>query len=112
MRTSGAARINEVLWPAIHGESRQAYPMLPELLELLADRAVSPDVSYVERGSWGFDSLEQLLAAARRLLYLQEGSAKDHELQRLIAERATERNGHWEVDWTPMQDGIVRWDRP
>ena len=112
MRTSGAARINEVLWPAIHGEPRQSYPMLPELLELLAARAVSPTVASVERGSWGYDSREQLLAAARRLLYLQEGSAKDHELKRLIAERASERDGQWEVDWTPMRDGVVSWECP
>lgn len=112
MRTSGAARINEVLWPEIHGEPRQPYPMLPELLRLLAARGVTPEVSLVERGPWGYESREQLLAAGRRLLGLRPGSTKDRALERLVVERATERAGQWDVDWTPMRDGIVAWDAP
>ena len=40
------------------------------------------------------------------------GSAKDRRLRALIDERAVERAGAWEVDWTPMQDGIVSWTVP
>jgi SAM-dependent methyltransferase len=112
MRASGATRMGEVLWPLVHGEPRQSYPMLGELLQLLEARDVSPTVTYVDRGSWGYDSRQQLLAAARRLLYLADGSAKDRELERVVAERASERDGQWELDWTPMQDGIVTWDVP
>ncbi|MEX1336348.1 MAG: methyltransferase domain-containing protein [Candidatus Limnocylindrales bacterium] len=112
MRTSGAARIDEVLWPHIHGEARRAYPMLPELRELLAARGVEPEVSLIERGSWGYDSREQLLAAARTLLHLRHGSAKDRRLEQLVAERATERDGSWAIAWTPMQDGVVSWEVP
>ena len=112
MRSSGAARINEVLWPLVHGEPRQSYPMLPELLELLAARGAEPKVTLVDRGSWGYDSREQLLAAGRRLLYLRPGSAKERLLERLVAERATERDGSWDLDWRPMQDGVVTWQAP
>ncbi len=112
MRTSGASRANELLWPEIHGEPRQTYPMLPEFLELLAARGVSPTVAHVDRGSWGYESREQMLAALRRLLYLRPGSAKDQLLARLIAQRATEHDGGWEIDRTPIQDGVVTWDVP
>jgi SAM-dependent methyltransferase len=110
MRTSGAARINEVLWPEIHAEPRQPYPMLSELLQLLEARGIRPAVTYVGRGTWAYDARDQLLAAARRLLYLRPGSAKDRALERLVLDRATERQGKWEVDWTPMQDGVVTWE--
>lgn len=109
MRTSGAARLNAVLFPEIHGEPRQAYPMLPELVDLLAARAVEAEVTLVDRGAWGFGSPEQVLEAARRLLYLRPGSEKDQRLLRLVAERATERDGRWDIDWSSMQDGVVTW---
>jgi hypothetical protein len=112
MRTSGATRMGEVLWPLVHGEPRQSHPMLGALLQLLEARDVSPTVTYVDRGSWGYDSREQLLTAARRLLRVSDGSAKDRELERVVSERASERDGQWELDWTPMQDGIVTWDVP
>ena len=110
MRTGGASRINAVLFPDIHGEPRSAYPMLPELIELLAARDTEAEVTLVERGAWGFASQEQLLEAGRRSLYLRTGSARDRRLQRLVVERATERDGRWDIDWTPMQDGVVTWE--
>ena len=38
-----------------------------------------------------------LLEAARRSLYLRTGSAKDRRLERVVAERATERDGRWDI---------------
>jgi SAM-dependent methyltransferase len=109
MRTSGSNRLNALLFPAIHGEPRLAYPMLPELVELLAARGTEAEVTLVDRGNWGFSSREQLVEAARRLLYLRPGSPKDRQLEGLVAERAAERDGRWDIDWMPMQDGIVTW---
>lgn len=109
MRAAGAGRASHALWPEIHGEPRVAYPMLPELLVLLVARDVTPAVTLVERGSWGYDSREQLLQATRRMLWLRHGSEKDRRLTRLVAERAVERDGAWEVDWSPLQDGVVTW---
>ena len=110
MRTSGAGRAHETLWPEIHGEPRLSYPMLRQFLELLTARGVAPSVTYVDRGYWGYESPEQMLEALRRLLYLRPGSAKDVRLERLLAERATEQDGRWELDRTPMKDGVVTWE--
>lgn len=114
MRAAVNARASHILWPQIHGEARQPYPMLQELLVLLVARGVVPEVTLVDRGSWGYVSREQLIDSARRLLGLEPGSAKDRALATLVAEQATERDGQWELDWTPMPDGIVTWtrDRP
>jgi hypothetical protein len=83
--------------------------MLQELLVLLVARGVVPEVSLVDRGSWGYVSREQLLVSSRRLLGLEPGSEKDRTLAALVAAQATERNGQWELDWSPMPDGIVTW---
>ena len=29
----------------------------------------------------------------------------------LVSERASERDGLWDLDWTPLQDGVVTWTR-
>jgi len=114
MRAAVNARASHVLWPQVHGEARQPYPMLQELLVLLVARGVVPEVTLVDRGSWGYVSRQQLVDSARRLLGLEPGSAKDRVLETLVAEQATERDGQWELDWTPMPDGIVTWttERP
>jgi hypothetical protein len=109
MRAAVNARASQILWPQIHGEPRQAYPMLQELLVLLVARGAVPEVTLVDRGSWGYVSREQLLESAQRLLGLAPGSAKDRLLATLVAEQATERDGQWELDWSPMPDGIVTW---
>jgi SAM-dependent methyltransferase len=109
MRASGAARASHALWPDVHGEPRVDYPMLPELLTLLVARGGVPEVKLVQRGDWGFDSREQLVEAARRLLWVRPDGPKGRLVERLVLERATERDGQWEYDWTPMPDGIVSW---
>ena len=112
MRASASERASFRLWPEVHGETRLAYPMLPELLTLLVARGAVPEVTLVERGMWGFDSREQMIATTRRLLGLRAGSAKDQRLVQLVDERATERDGQWEVDWSSMRDGVVTWRSP
>ncbi len=109
MRTSAAARASYQLWSEVHGEERLAYPMLPELLVLLSARGVVPEVELVDRGGWGYDDPEQIVASMRVMLGLREGSAKDRRLRALVDERASERKGAWEIDWTPLQDGVVSW---
>ncbi len=112
MRTTVNTRASHILWPQVHHEPREAYPVLQELLVLLLARGVVPEVTLVDRGSWGYASREQLLESVRRLLWLRPGSAKDVELEALVNEQATERDGQWELDWSPMQDGVVTWTSP
>lgn len=109
MRTDGGGRASHALWPEIHGEPRVPYPMLPELLVLLVARGVTPAVTLVDRGAWGYGSRDQLLASLRRMLWLRPGSAKDRRLEQAVETLATQRDGQWEVDWTPMLDGVVSW---
>ncbi len=110
MRSSASARASQILWPEIHGQDRVAYPMLQEALVLLMARGAVPEVTLVDRGAWGDATRESLFASARRMLWLRPGSDKDRKLKALIDERATEREGKWEVDWSPMLDGVVTWE--
>lgn len=109
MRTGNRLASYRMLWPEIHGEERVRLPMLSELLVLLAARGTTPEVTLVDRQAWGYDSIEELTEGYRLMLWLRPGSPKDRRLRALVAERATQRDGQWELDWTPVPDGIVTW---
>lgn len=97
-------------WLEIHGEERSPYPELAELLALLLARGVVPEVTLVPRAALGHASPEALLEALRRQLWVRPGSGKDRRLQRLVDDTATERDGGWALDWSPMRDGVVSWE--
>jgi SAM-dependent methyltransferase len=109
MRTGLGTTAGSQLWEVVHGEPRVPYPMLPELLTLLVARGVAPEITLADRGTWGYDSTDQLVEASRRQLWVRPGSDKDRHLVEVIRERATERDGQWSVDWRPMRDGVVTW---
>lgn len=97
-------------WLPIHGEERAALPALPELLTLLLARGQLPSLTLAQRTPSVFETAEELLITARRQLWLRPGSGKDRRLQQLVAERATQREGSWALDWRPTRVGIVAWE--
>jgi SAM-dependent methyltransferase len=98
-----------LFWQSIHGEPRVRLPALPEFLVLLVARGRVPEVTLVDRVPPAFATLEEAYAMARRQLWLEEGSAKDRILRRLVEQAAKERDGRYAFDWTPTRIGIVSW---
>ena len=75
----------DALWPRVHGEPRATLPALPEFLALQLARGRLCEVRLLERPSTLADPAV-LLARARRMLWVREGSAKDRALLELLAE--------------------------
>jgi SAM-dependent methyltransferase len=98
-----------LFWKTVHGEPRVRLPALPEFLVLLVARGRLPEVTLVDRVPPTFASPDEALAAARRQLWLAEGSAKDRRLRRAVAKTLTERDGRYSFDWTPTKIGILSW---
>lgn len=98
------------LWQELHGEPRVELPMLAELLVLLVARGSTPEVTMHERQAWGHESMEALIESTRQMLWLRPGSARDRRMVALVTERATERDGMWALDWTPLPEGVVSWE--
>jgi SAM-dependent methyltransferase len=96
-------------WAPIHGEPRVPLPALPELLAVLVARGCLPSVRLVDRVPPTFDTWDDLVFMARRQLWLKEGSDRDRQLERLLRQTATERDGRWALDWTATRIGIVVW---
>src|SRR5207248_10941510 len=97
------------LWPAIHGVERAALPALPEFLSLLLARGTLFEVRLVERAAQSYPRREVLLAWLRGQLWTAPDGAKDRQLQRLLTERAEERDGRIALSWDPARVGVVTW---
>jgi SAM-dependent methyltransferase len=109
MGESAMARVSALFWQHIHGEPRVRLPAMPELLTLLLARGRLPSVSWVERAPPTFESVDEALAMARRQLWLQVGSKKDHRLQSLAHDRLMERDGKFSWAERPSKIGIAAW---
>ena len=98
-----------LFWERIHGEPRVRLPALPEFLVLLIARGRLPEVTLVDRTPPTFETVDEAHAVARRQLWLEEGTAKDKTLQRLVRDTVTQRDGRYAFEWTPTRIGIVSW---
>jgi SAM-dependent methyltransferase len=99
----------DALWPEVHGQARATLPALSEFLVLLLARQRSFEVRLVERPPMSYPSADQALEFARRQTWVRPGGEKDAVLQRLVAERLTERDGRFAFDWSPGRVGLVTW---
>lgn len=82
------------LWEQVHGEPRLQLPGMREFLHLLLARGAAPDVRIVTRQGWQIPP-EELPDAARRRLWLREGSDKDRRLQDLLAAEVAAGTTDW-----------------
>lgn len=101
-----------MFWEPVHGQPRVALPALPELVTLLLARGRLPETRLVDRTPPSFESMDDLLAMARRQLWVRPGSAKDARLRELAHDRAEERDGRFALEWLPTRIGIVTWEPP
>jgi SAM-dependent methyltransferase len=99
----------DALWPEVHGQPRATLPALREFLVLLLARGRVFEVGLVERPPMSYPAPEQALDFARRQTWVQPGGPKDVRLQRLVAERLTERDGRYAFDWSPGRVALVSW---
>ncbi len=97
------------LWPDVHGVERAALPSLPEFLALLLARGRLFGVQLFERPPQTYTEATQLLTWLRQQLWVAPDGAKDRELQRVLHDRLTERDGRYALSWDPVRVGVVTW---
>jgi SAM-dependent methyltransferase len=102
----------DAMWPSIHGEPRARLPALPEFLALQLARDRLCEVRLVERVQWTYDSLDQLIGRARRLLWIRPDGEKDLRLRALVESTAVEVDGRFVLSPEPVRIGVVTWEPP
>lgn len=97
------------LWRQVHGEERVTLPALAEFVALLFARGRRPEIELLWLPPRAFAGLEEMHAAARRPLWVSEGSEKDRALGRALRELAVTVDGGIGLDARPRCLGIVSW---
>ena len=72
------------LWEGVRGEPPVPLPGLPEFVALLMARGVIPEVAIVGERPFRFDSAEEAEQAARRRLWVNEGTPMAEQIAELL----------------------------
>ncbi len=97
------------LWPAVHGESRELLPALPEFLALLLARGKVFSVWLGEREPAGYPSLESIEGFALQQLFVEPGGPGATRMREALPKLATERDGRFFLTDKQVTLGIVSW---
>jgi SAM-dependent methyltransferase len=100
------------IWNAVHDEKRNDMPGLPELLPVLWEMGVYPNVEMAPPGGGPrtMPTLDAALAMARHFLYIAPGSEKDKRLQEVAPDFVVEtEKGVAMRDASERPQGVVWW---
>lgn len=97
------------LWLPVHGERRAILPGLREFLVLLFARGKAPDLTLIPVPPRTFPDVATLHRAARRPLWVLEGSEQDRLLEKAVREMALPVSGGVALSPEPRQTGVVSW---
>ena len=98
------------LWRPVHGEERVTLPAMRELTALLFARGSFPQLSATALPPRIYESRDALHRAARRPLWVLEGSLEDERLRGAVQELAVEVDGGVALNSRPRQLGLVTWE--
>ena len=75
----------ESLWREVHGEERVHLPGVPELMDVLWQLDIAPELSIIEHlGPHIYGSEQDAISDLRRRLYVNQGTRKDEILTRVL----------------------------
>lgn len=100
------------IWNAVHEEKRRDLPGLPELLPVLWEMGVFPNVEMAPQagGPRILPNLETAIAMARHFLYIAPGSDKEARLREITPQFVVEsEKGVTMRDASERPQGIVWW---
>lgn len=99
------------LWKAVHNEERVDLPALPELLEVLWEMDIYPDLEMVQAsGPAVFESRDEALEELRSRLYVSPGAESERRLKRAVDQELVEVPDGLQVRGSPGQrQGLLSW---
>jgi len=100
------------IWNAVHEEKRIDMPALPELLPVLWEMGIYPNVDMAPPagGTRTMPTMDAAVAMARHFLYIAPGSDKDRKLQEVAGDFVVETpKGVAMKDASERPQGVVWW---
>ena len=99
------------VWKRVHGEDRIDLPALPELMNVLWEMDIYPDVEMVQTsGPRSAEDMESALEMLRRIVYVEPGTEKDTRLMEAAKELLIETSDGLVVKGAkPRRQALVSW---
>ena len=99
------------LWPIVHGQERLKLPSLRELIPLLWDMGIYPDLEMLPaQEPRGFESRENALQQTRNRLMLESGGEGERRLNAALDDALEEVDGRFVIRGAPtFYPGLVSW---
>ncbi|MDA0988599.1 MAG: class I SAM-dependent methyltransferase [Chloroflexi bacterium] len=99
------------LWPGVHGQQRLRLPSLRELMQVLWEMGIYPDLEMQPlQEPRGFESRERALEQMRPRLMVEPGSAGERRLEAVLTDLLNEEDGRFKIrDLPPFRPALVSW---
>jgi SAM-dependent methyltransferase len=99
------------LWPGVHGQIRLKLPSLRELVQLLWEMGIFPDVEMMPpQEPRGFESRERALEQLRPRLLVEPGSDGERRLEEVLKDMLYEMDGRFKIKGGPTyRPALVSW---
>jgi SAM-dependent methyltransferase len=97
------------LWLPVHGEQRALLPGLREFITLLLARDRMPEIRLFRSRRGAFESIDAMHRAARRPLWVREGTDQDQRLAEAVRSMAVPVEGGFALSAKPRVLGVVTW---
>ena len=98
-------------WKAVHGEERINMPALPEILQVLWEMDIYPDVEMLEASSpQTFDSVDEAIEQGRRFLWVMPDTEQDKRYREAARELIVETPDGFVIKGArPRRQGLISW---
>ena len=99
------------LWPGVHGQERLKLPSLRELMQVLWEMGIYPDLEMQSpQEPRGFESRERLLGRLRPRLMVEPGSDGERRLEEVLTDILEEVDGRFKIRGVPtFRPALVWW---
>jgi SAM-dependent methyltransferase len=99
------------LWQRVHGQERIDLPALPELMNVLWEMDIAPDLEMVDESApQTVETREAALQLLRHFLYVRANTDKDRRLQSAVDELLVETpQGFAILGDRPRREGLISW---
>lgn len=99
------------LWPGVHGQQRLRLPSLRELMQVLWEMGIYPDLEMQPpQEPRGFESRERALEQMRPRLMVETGSDGERRLEAVLTDLLHEEDGRFKIRGLPaFRPALVSW---
>ena len=110
MRTASRSQVHHI-WEAVHGEPRLSLPTVSQLLPVLDELGIQPEITDLpERPPPQYASREAAIAGIAPQLYVQPGTEEMERLEQFLDHSLEQQDGVWRLEGTrPVLSCIISW---